>query len=95
MNKAQKIEQIVKKYANNVGQIAIANEVNANTTKISRLMNDDLPIIAAALAFMGLKVVPTTMRCYSPESIEAIFRLAKERMAEMKSAEDLLFDDPE
>ena len=94
-DRARKIETIVRRRTIQVGQATLARETQETESKISRLMNADLPLISNSLALLGLKVVPEEMKCYDRGQIEAIFMLARARMQRMESIEDLISDDPE
>ena len=58
--------------------VAVAMGVSEPT--ISRLKNEHLPQFATMLAHLGLKIVPSEMKCYDPEYVQAILKLAKAQL---------------
>lgn len=89
------METLVRRQVMSVGQAEIARRTCKDESKISRLMNGDLALFAQLLALCGLKVVPAEWRCADPDKIESVLKWAKIGMDSVKSAEDLLFNDPE
>jgi hypothetical protein len=83
-----------------VGLNQAAKCLNVSQGTVSKMKNPDQTEIkitfhglACALADMGLKVVPENMKCYNPETIESILHLAKERMDQIHTPEQLLWED--
>lgn len=73
-------------------QSKLAERLGVSESTVSRLKNDQLLEILRMLAHMGFKVVPNTVRCYPADQIGAIFALAKERMAQLQSVEQLSWE---
>lgn len=76
-----------------VGQTSIAEQLGVSESTLSRIKNDDLERIVLLLALLGAKVVPTTARCYAPDTIEPLLILAKQRMAQLETVEQLAWDE--
>lgn len=76
-----------------VGSEPVAREIGVSESTVSRLKNEHLEHYARLLAACGLKVVPVDMQCYRPSAIAAMVTLAKERMAQIESPEQLQWDD--
>ena len=49
--------------------------------------------IAKFLAACDLKCVPVEMQCYRPDSIQSILTLAKERMAQLETPDQLKWEE--
>jgi transcriptional regulator with XRE-family HTH domain len=79
-----------------VGQSNVAKELGVAESTISRLKSEgDLEQFAKLLAAVGLKAVPVELRCYDPKDIDPLLQLARRHLAQVASAEQLAFDDPE
>ena len=76
-----------------IGQARLAEGMRVSEATISRWKEAQAEQCAHALALMGLKVVPTTVRCFDPNQIGAILTLAKERMAQIENTEHLTWED--
>lgn len=72
-----------------VGQNAIAKGCDVDDSTITGDKAKYWPRFAKTLAIAGLKVVPAGVRCYTPESIEPLLALAKQRLAQMQSVQEL------
>lgn len=70
-----------------------ADFAGVSKSTVSAWCNENRDGLGKVLAFLGLKVVPATMRCYDPAEIEAILTLAKSSVRRMRSADDLNFDE--
>lgn len=77
------------------GQVHVAARIGIHESTLSKLISGDLEKVCSALAAAGLKTVPIEYKCYRAEDIEPYIQLARQHMARLKSAEDLLFEDPE
>lgn len=75
--RARKMESLIRRQVMSCGQAELARRTARDESKISRLMNGDLELITQILTLAGLKVVPRTVKCYDPEYIESIFKLAQ------------------
>jgi hypothetical protein len=76
-----------------VGQNTIAEGCEVDSSTITGDKAKYWPRFAKTLAIAGLKVVPVTVRCYAPESIEPLLQLAKQRLAQMQSLRELEWED--
>lgn len=72
-----------------LGQARLAEALNVSEPTISRWKSEQAEQCAKALAALGLKVVPEVVRCYQPKTIDAILELARARLDNVRSAEDL------
>ena len=77
LEKAREIESILSQRVPVVTQTKICEVSGADKNKISRLINDDLDLIATAIAVLGLKVVPEDAVFCSKETAEATRELLK------------------
>lgn len=75
-----------------VGQKAISEQLGTSEATVSRFVSADLERACQVLAAAGLKVVPCEMKCYPLDQIDAILTLARGRLAEVESAEQLSFE---
>ena len=92
--RARKNEQAILQRLSSVGQATVAAAVKVDESTISRMKGDGkLTQFAEILAELGLKVVPETMRVFDPKDIDALLHLAKRRMDQIVSAEELGLDD--
>ena len=96
VERAQKNTRILIRRARDVGQIHIADYAGISDTTVSTWFSKNADSMGKALAYMELKLLPTTVACvHSQEQLDHLLYWAKIGMASMKSAEDLVFDDPE
>lgn len=91
--RARKIESLILQALSRTGSEPVAREIGVSEATVSRLRNEHLRHFAALLAATGLKVVPVEMQCYRFESIAAMLTLAKERMAQLETPQQLAWDD--
>jgi hypothetical protein len=91
--RSRKIESTILQALASRGQAHVAEFAGVSEAKVSRFKSEQLADTCDYLAGMGLKVVPVEMQCYKPESIAALMQLAKERMAELESPEQLAWQD--
>ncbi len=85
-----------------LGQDTLAERLNVHESTISRMKTptkdgkpSEIEEMALFLAAVGLKAVPLEMKCYDPKDIEPLLRLAQRHLAQVASADELAFDDPE
>lgn len=88
---ARKIAQTIFQALSRVGQNHVAQALGVSDATISR-MKDDLPRAAGMLSILGLKVVPSTMKCYEEKTLAAVLELAHQRMAQLSSVQQLQQD---
>ena len=75
--RSRKIESIILQRLAEKTQTTIAFELEMSESKISRLKNDDLPVIAKLITCLGLKVVPDDSLEVSQAELKSIKTLAK------------------
>lgn len=93
--RARKNQSAILQGLASVGQATVADALGVAESTVSRMKEKDIPDLAKLLAIAGLKVVPTTMRCFDPQKIGAILALAKAHLAEIETTEQLAWDDAE
>lgn len=91
--RSRKNESIVLQRLLSVGQANVARELKISESTLSRRKDGDIAEFCTMLAVLGLKVVPTSMKCYRPEDIEPLLALARQRMQTLRSADQLAFED--
>lgn len=75
--RARKIESIILLRLAEKTQTTIAIELGMSESKISRLKNDDIPVIAKLITCLGLKVVPDDSLEVSQAELKSIKTLAR------------------
>lgn len=70
----------------------VAKALGVDEATVSRLKDGELQHIAKLLAAAGLKVVPTTAKCYDQAFINAIFQIAKQKIERAETLEELDFE---
>lgn len=93
LERARKNARIIGKHIDDAGLQPTADFAGISKSTVGAWFNENRDAMGKALAFLGLKVVPATMKCYDPEEVGAIFALARARMRDMRSADDLHFDE--
>ena len=88
---ARKIAQSIFQGLSRVGQNEVAKALGTSDSTVSRL-KEQVPQIAGLLAACGLKVVPVEMKCYDEKTIASILELARQRMAQLNSPQQLAQD---
>lgn len=82
----------------NIGQTHVAAALGVSDATVHRwTKGEDSPLegLSQAAAVLGLKIVPESMQCYEPRTLDAILELARQRMNQLKRADDLPEDEPE
>lgn len=92
--KARKIVRTIFQELSRVGQNQVAQALSVSDSTVTR-MKDDVPRFAGMLSALGLKVVPENMRCYEEKTLAALLELAHQRMEQIKTPQQLAWDDPE
>ena len=75
--RSRKIESIILQRLAEKTQTSIAIELGVSESKISRLKNDDIPMISKLITCLGLKVVPDDSLEVSQAELKSIKTLAK------------------
>lgn len=91
--RARKIaSSVLKATQRDTSQTAIAVAMGVSEATISRLLSDHLDKFAQVLAHAGLRVVPTEMRCFPPDYVDALLLMAKEHLSTVQSVRTLEWD---
>jgi hypothetical protein len=88
---ARKIVSLIFQRLSSVGQVAVAESLSVSEASVSRL-KEQVPQLAGMLARLGLKVVPIEVRCYDERTLGSILELAKQRMAQIETPQQLAQD---
>ncbi|MBL8511888.1 MAG: transcriptional regulator [Betaproteobacteria bacterium] len=91
--RARKNERLVLQRLADVGQAAVAAQLDASESTISRLKDGPIANVCNLLAAVGLKVVPVEFRCTHPERVQAIMTLYKAMLDASKNPVELLLSD--
>ena len=87
--RSNKILSTILAALGSVGQNRVAEGLGVHESTVSDAKTKRYPEFAKTLALLGLKVVPYEARCYTPESIEPLLALAKQRMAQLDNVRQL------
>ena len=72
-----------------VGQVHVATALGVSESTVSRWKDKEIDEMGQFLAVLGMKAVSANYKCYDPKSIDALLTLAKERMAQLETPEQL------
>lgn len=75
-----------------VGNAPVALAVGCDESTISRMKPEKFKELAQILAVLDLKVVGSEMKCFNEKEIGAILHLAKSKLSEVESVEQLEWD---
>ena len=96
---ARKNEQLILRMITHVGQRQVSRKLQLEDKYVSEFKNNKnkfgLKQLSELFVICGLKVVPVDQKAYPTETIAAILRLAKERMAQIEDPNCLLDDSVE
>ncbi len=84
-------QQLMQKLAS-VGNLAVAEAIGVDESTISRMKPEKFQEFARILAVLDLKIVPNEMKCFDEKEIGAILQLARSRMVEIESVDQLEWD---
>lgn len=76
-DRARKNESLILQTLATVGQNELARAMAVHESTVSRMKDGGIATFAAALAHLGLKVVPTGMQCFEPGYVAALKTLAE------------------
>lgn len=94
MERSRKNHSVILKSLISVGQVHVAEAIGMHESTLSKMIGEGhLERFSHILAKLGLKVVPQEYKCYDAKSIDALLTLAKERMAQLETPEQLSFED--
>lgn len=91
--RARKSLSLIFKRLQEVGQNTVAKELSVSDATISGWKTKDAEMAAKVLAELGLKVVPVSLKCYHPDEIGALLKLAKMRLHAMDEPDELQWDE--
>lgn len=92
VERARKFHSLTLQRVASVGQNEIAEQLQVSEATVSRFVSTDLERWCQVMSIIGLKVVPTDMKCYPKDQIEAIFTLARASMNRVDDIEQLSFE---
>lgn len=103
-SRAVKNSNAISRALQSVGQNTVAEALGRDESLISAMKNQkvrkagakaesEIEFIGRFLAACGIKTVPEEMRCYRPDSIQAILTLAHERMKQIEHPDELLWEE--
>jgi hypothetical protein len=75
--RARKNEQVILHALASTGQTVLAQRMGVHESTISRLKDGGIATFAAALAHLGMKVVPVGVQCFDPVYVESLRELAR------------------
>jgi hypothetical protein len=91
---ARRIEAAFLQALAKVGLEPVAVACGVDATTVGRWREREIPRMAMLLAMADMKTVPASMRCYRPETIDALHELAKERLeAIRRPSEELVWEE--
>lgn len=76
-----------------MGGEQVAEALGVSEATLSRIKNEDLERCLNLISILAGKVVPFIARCYTPETIEPLLQLAKQRMAQLDNVKQLEWDE--
>jgi len=91
--RARKNEQSLLQGLARAGQRPVADALGVHESTISRMKDGDIRRFAQLCAACGLKIVDERMKCYKPEVIESILTLAREHINEVRTADQLVWEE--
>lgn len=89
---ARKTEALILKHLASVGQRNVADTIGVDESTISRLKEGHFERIAHILAVLGLKVVPSEMKCFDPATVGMLLELSRARLNSIERADELAWD---
>lgn len=91
--KSKIYESLILKHLKTVGLTPPALAMNVSETTVSRFQEEKIPQLAVFLDALGLKVVPQSVKCYSPDVIDPYIKIAKQHLAKLEGADSLEYDE--
>ena len=89
---ARKIERVILQSLASAGQKPVADAIGVDESTITRLKEGKLTQLAQLLAVLGLKVVPSEMKCFDPATVGMLLELARARLNNIDRADELAWD---
>lgn len=90
---ARRNERAILQALASAGIGPVAEVTGVDETTVGRWREKDIPRFCKMLASLGLKTVPTAMKCYRRDAIEAIFTLARMQV-EAADSQSLIWEEP-
>jgi len=90
---ARKNEQLILRGLASRGQAPVAQALAVSESTVSRWKDGEIARWAQCLSVLGLRVVPVEYRCYEPKTLEALLTLARQRMDQLDSVEQLPWEE--
>ncbi|HFK9714508.1 TPA: CII family transcriptional regulator [Pseudomonas aeruginosa] len=90
--RARKNYSLIVQRLASVGNAPVAHAVGCDKSTISRMKPEKFLEFARILAVLDLKVVGNEMKCFNEKEIAAILHLAKSKLSEVESVEQLEWD---
>ncbi|NVZ61238.1 transcriptional regulator [Pseudomonas gingeri] len=87
--RARKNYSVLMQHLASVGNAPVALAVGCDEATISRMKPEKFEQFCQILAVLGLKIVPTNMRCFDVRDIEAILYQAKRWMEHIQGVDQL------
>ena len=98
--RAKKNLTAINKAMSSCGQACVARAMGVNEGTVSKMKDTSqgeikitFESLAKGLAEMNLKCVPVEMKCYDSATIDSMFNLAKQRMDQLHTSDQLIWDD--
>lgn len=90
---ARKNHSLILQSVASRGNAHVAHHIGKSESTVSRWTAEDAERVSMILASIGIKCVPSKMRCFDPAKIGAILTLAKEHLAQVDRPEQLTWED--
>lgn len=91
---ARKNERLILQRLASYGQAPVAVALGVSESMVSRWKDGDIERFGRFLALLGLKVTPVEYRCYDQRTLEAMLTLARQRMDQIESVDQIPGDEP-
>lgn len=91
---ARKNERLILQRLASHGQAPVAEALGVSESMVSRWKDGDIERFGRFLALLGLKITPVEYRCYDQRTLEAMLTLARQRMDQIDSVDQLPGDEP-
>jgi hypothetical protein len=91
--RGRRYASLVVRGLNDSGEESAAEFLRCDKSTVNRLKNVHLASFCDLLAHLDLKIVPGEMQCYKRADVEAFMHLAKERMAQLESPDQLVWEE--
>jgi len=89
---ARKNEQLILRALASRGQAPVAQALGTSESTVSRWKDGEVARTAQFLSALGLRVVPVAYRCYDQKTLEALLTLARQRVDQIDSVDQLVWE---